>query len=754
MNLSSPSSIYAVIFYSLQFIFGIPGNVLIIVVYMRKKRKISTDILIISQGIIDLVASLLAPINILKSISDRLTIRVICRITLFGNNSLAFASLFLTAAIAFDRFFFVCRPYGKRTSNKRALCLAVACWVLGSSLTCTKLIFVEAVPSTNGQKTCLVIDTLHIFDKLEAWLKTSGFVLALVVSSVMYGKIYQTIRHQAKIHAQLVGGASKRAASRRTAFQLGEGLKQPEIDVSHAYDSGLAQSLNAAGKPSDMQEATAIERCPQSPRTSYLQVNRNATERDQMTHNSVSSAFDNYRSASQLTLTHSQANTVPIRIRDSKTLEKAFCVKPLYLRHDKQGSAVDFMHWQIPLSRRFRSLKLWFVLRSFGVKKLQEHVRRGVRLGHYFEKLVLNDAAFEIPAERILGLIVFRLKGPNGLTQELLRRLNYSGKIYVVPASIKGLYVIRFTVTSTETTEDDILEDWRLIQSLAREIFVSTEFVANVPTRMASWPGALNLTGAPGATHVLKNRKEIYIENNNEDKKEEDEENESLAKKMEGMNMEEKANGPPIFKPGRERKTCLKKLMNYRKKMGRRTMSEDAESYGYPFNAFYSFEDTSSGLPSPCEDLDDQEFVGEDEVFGSNGHAENGFSNDEVLEQPNDDDDDKETATPIDSPKAEDQNVSFPPTPEHEVTTVEEGVAPTNTTSGSNFTKLEFAANGQAQAVIMGTEKPVDVGVASKGRFGALSLSKESTYNGVVNICHYRSTKGSTDSTGEAEKNE
>ncbi|XP_001199563.2 C5a anaphylatoxin chemotactic receptor 1-like [Strongylocentrotus purpuratus] len=317
MNLSSPSSIYAVIFYSLQFIFGIPGNVLIIVVYMKKKRKISTDILIIAQGIIDLVASLLAPINIIKSISDRFTITVICRIALFGNNSLAFASLFLTAAIALDRFFFVCRPYGKRTSNNRALCLAVACWVLGSSLTCTKLIFVEAFPSNNGQKTCHFRDTLHIFDKLEAWLKTSGFVLALVVSSVMYRKIYQTIRHQAKIHAQLVGGASKRAVSPRTAFQLGEGLKQPEIDVSHAYDSGLAQSLNATGEPSDRQEATAIERCPHGPRTSYLQVHRSAIERDPMTNNSVSSAFDNYRSASQLTLTRSQANTVPVKSRQN-----------------------------------------------------------------------------------------------------------------------------------------------------------------------------------------------------------------------------------------------------------------------------------------------------------------------------------------------------------------------------------------------------------------------------------------------------
>nr|XP_054749749.1 histidine decarboxylase-like [Lytechinus pictus] len=438
-------------------------------------------------------------------------------------------------------------------------------------------------------------------------------------------------------------------------------------------------------------------------------------------------------------------------IRDSKTLEKAFCVKPLYLRHDKQGSAVDFMHWQIPLSRRFRSLKLWFVLRSFGVKKLQEHVRRGVRLGRYFEELVSNDAAFEIPAERKLGLIVFRLKGPNELTQELLRRLNYSGKIYVVPASIKGLYVIRFTVTSTETTEDDILEDWRLIQSLAREIFVSTDIVANVPTRMASWPGALNLTGAPSAIHVLKNRKENYGENNNEDKRED--ENESLAKKIEEMNGEERENVPLIYKPGRERKTCLKKLMNYRKKMGRRAMSEEAEGYGYPFNAFYSFEDTSSGLPSPCEDLDDQEFVGEDEVFGSNGHIENGHSNADVLEQlgGDDDDDDNETATPMDSPKADDDNASFPPTPKHEVAS-DDGITQLNTTPSTNITKLDFTANGQAQPIIMGTEKPADVGVASKGRFGALSQTKESTYNGVVNICHYRSTKGS--SNGSTERNE
>nr|XP_054768552.1 C5a anaphylatoxin chemotactic receptor 1-like [Lytechinus pictus] len=208
MNLLSPISIYAVIFYSLQIIFGIPGNVLIIVVYYKKKRKISTDILIIAQGIIDLAASLLAPINIINSVSDQFTVKVVCRIALFGINSLAFASLFLTAAIAIDRFFYVCRPFGKRTSNKRALVLAVTCWVLGSSLTCTKLIYVDAVTSSSGEITCLVVDVYDFLDTLEAWLKTSGFVFALVTSVVMYGKIYMTIRKQAKVHAQLTGGIS------------------------------------------------------------------------------------------------------------------------------------------------------------------------------------------------------------------------------------------------------------------------------------------------------------------------------------------------------------------------------------------------------------------------------------------------------------------------------------------------------------------------------------------------------------------
>ncbi|XP_072174382.1 aromatic-L-amino-acid decarboxylase-like [Diadema setosum] len=440
-------------------------------------------------------------------------------------------------------------------------------------------------------------------------------------------------------------------------------------------------------------------------------------------------------------------------IRDGKTLERAFCVRPLYLRHDKQGTAIDLMHWQIPLSRRFRSLKLWFVLRSFGVKKLQEHVRRGVRRARYFEELVSNDAAFEIPAERILGLVVFRLKGPNAFSEELLRRLNLSGKIYMVPASIKGLYVIRFTVTSTETTEDDIFKDWRLIQGTAREIFVTTDIVANVPTRMASWPGALNLTGGPKQPRPQKLRWENNnepIENDEERKapsagengEEEEEENEERARKDVG---------PVLIKPGRERKGCLTKLLNYRKKLGRRAMSEEAEGYGYPFNAYYSFEDTSSGLPSPCED--DPGFEIDDEVFGSNNHIQNGYHKEENH--------DEEAKLPT-GPGTDDTGDNATKDNEREETNPEvqntdqdlDHKLQPNDMENTNalHTKLEcVTANGQTQPVSMGTEKPVNVGVASKGRFGALSQTKESTYNGVVNICHYRSTKGSVVSQGDGE---
>ncbi|XP_023225375.1 histidine decarboxylase-like [Centruroides sculpturatus] len=171
-------------------------------------------------------------------------------------------------------------------------------------------------------------------------------------------------------------------------------------------------------------------------------------------------------------------------VKNSGALHRTFNVNPLYLHHENTGLAIDFMHWQIPLSRRFRSLKLWFVIRSFGITGLQEHIRYTIKLAIEFEKLVQEDKRFEIPAKRHLGLIVFRLKGENELTEKLLKRLNSDGKIHCVPASLKGIYVIRFSVSSPRITSEDIRLDWKIIQITATEILqmYSNKITVNKPS--------------------------------------------------------------------------------------------------------------------------------------------------------------------------------------------------------------------------------------------------------------------------------
>ncbi|KAG7201287.1 hypothetical protein KM043_004065 [Ampulex compressa] len=157
-------------------------------------------------------------------------------------------------------------------------------------------------------------------------------------------------------------------------------------------------------------------------------------------------------------------------VKSSQSLHRTFNVDPLYLKHENSGLAIDYMHWQIPLSKRFRALKLWFVIRNYGITGLQKHIREGVRLAQKFEALVLADARFEIPAPRHLGMVVFRLRGENTLTERLLKKMNSRGRVHCVPAALHGKYVIRFTVTSTNTTNEDILRDWAEIRNTANEI--------------------------------------------------------------------------------------------------------------------------------------------------------------------------------------------------------------------------------------------------------------------------------------------
>ncbi|XP_034190757.2 aromatic-L-amino-acid decarboxylase [Osmia lignaria lignaria] len=157
-------------------------------------------------------------------------------------------------------------------------------------------------------------------------------------------------------------------------------------------------------------------------------------------------------------------------VKDSRRLIEVFSVDRIYLAHDKEGVAPDYRNWQIPLGRRFRSLKLWFVLRLYGVDGLQEHIRRTIKFAQIFEEYVKSDSRFELVIGRSMGLICFRIKGDNQLTKELLSRLTAEKKIYVVAATFREKLVVRFVICSRLTREEDVIFAWNEITKQATEI--------------------------------------------------------------------------------------------------------------------------------------------------------------------------------------------------------------------------------------------------------------------------------------------
>uniref|UniRef100_A0A915N4E7 Tyrosine decarboxylase n=1 Tax=Meloidogyne javanica TaxID=6303 RepID=A0A915N4E7_MELJA len=150
------------------------------------------------------------------------------------------------------------------------------------------------------------------------------------------------------------------------------------------------------------------------------------------------------------------------RVKDQFKLTQALVVDPLYLQHSWTDKAIDYRHWGIPLSRRFRSLKLWFVIRSYGVEGLQHYIREHVRLAKLFECLLLaDDQLFEVVAEVLMGL------ASDELNQLLLTKLNSSGRIHMVPASLNDRFVIRFCVCYENSTERDIHIAYEIIKQTA-----------------------------------------------------------------------------------------------------------------------------------------------------------------------------------------------------------------------------------------------------------------------------------------------
>ena len=166
-------------------------------------------------------------------------------------------------------------------------------------------------------------------------------------------------------------------------------------------------------------------------------------------------------------------------LKDPSALRNSLSVNPSYLKNKAtdSGEVVDYKDWQITLSRRFRAMKLWVVMKSYGVANLRMFLRSHVKMAKLFEELVGRDERFEVVVPRNFGLVCFRLSffeidKSNAMNLKLLERINKSGKAYMTHAMVSGMYLIRFSVGGTMTEERHVVSAWKLVQELADEIYL------------------------------------------------------------------------------------------------------------------------------------------------------------------------------------------------------------------------------------------------------------------------------------------
>ncbi|MGB7584947.1 MAG: pyridoxal-dependent decarboxylase [Terriglobales bacterium] len=159
-------------------------------------------------------------------------------------------------------------------------------------------------------------------------------------------------------------------------------------------------------------------------------------------------------------------------VADRKALIQTLSILPEYLRNQatESGAVIDYRDWQIPLGRRFRALKLWFVIRHYGIEGLQYHVRRHVELAQQFANWVKADSRFELAAPAPLNLVCFRHKAGDEVNQQLMDRLNRSGDLYLTHTKLNGRTTLRLCVGQTHTQARHVERAWKRIQEEAAKL--------------------------------------------------------------------------------------------------------------------------------------------------------------------------------------------------------------------------------------------------------------------------------------------
>ena len=159
-------------------------------------------------------------------------------------------------------------------------------------------------------------------------------------------------------------------------------------------------------------------------------------------------------------------------VADRKHLIETLSILPEYLRNKatESGAVIDYRDWHIQLGRRFRSLKLWFVIRHYGVEGLQYHIREHLRLAQQFVDWVSGDERFELAAPAKLNLVCFRLRSGDGDNQRLMDRLNASGDLFLTHTKLGGKLTLRMCIGQTNTQTRHVERAWERIQQEAARL--------------------------------------------------------------------------------------------------------------------------------------------------------------------------------------------------------------------------------------------------------------------------------------------
>ena len=159
-------------------------------------------------------------------------------------------------------------------------------------------------------------------------------------------------------------------------------------------------------------------------------------------------------------------------VADRAALIRTLSILPEYLRNQatQSGAVIDYRDWHVQLGRRFRALKLWFVIRHYGAEGLRRHVREHVRLAQEFAGWVAAAPDFELAAPAPLNLVCFRHRAGDEFNRRLLAELNQSGALYLTHTVLAGRFTLRLCVAQTHTEARHVAAAWEHIHATAQRL--------------------------------------------------------------------------------------------------------------------------------------------------------------------------------------------------------------------------------------------------------------------------------------------